>query len=136
MRIGALEAEGITATMVNDNFASLGYGTMTAVEVQVRKDQLEQAKEVLRVALSDEVEPADIQPDTMPSLDPDGEPLPLQVVGRFDTIRALREAALLLESARIRSVSPKLVPRNGPAGEGNRFHLKVAENDADRAGGS
>jgi len=136
IRVNALEAEGIRAITINEHaVANLGlYGAnLGEIGVQVQKNDADLARQVLHAALSDEVEPADEQPQTMPSLRPDGEPLPLEVVGRFDTIRALREAALLLESARIRSVPPKLVPRQGPAGTGDRFHLRVAVDEVDTA---
>ncbi|QOV87488.1 putative signal transducing protein [Humisphaera borealis] len=135
MRVNVLEAAGIHAVAVNENVQSLGlqFAALVPVEVQVRQEDESRAREVLRVATSDDVEPADDQPQTLPATETDGVPIELAEVARFDNIRALREAALLLESARIRSVPPKLVVRQGEAGVGKRFKLLVPADDADRA---
>lgn len=136
VRVLALEAAGIDAVAVNQNANNLGIhmSGLVPVEIQVRKEDEERAKEVLRLMTSSEVEPAADQPENVPASEEGQPPVPLVEVARFDTIRALREAAVLLDSARIRAVQPTLVARTeANAGTGKRFILKAPATDADRA---
>jgi hypothetical protein len=135
-KANALESAGITAQVVNSHTAALllGYAGWTAVEVQVRRGDAAAAAEVLRLATADDVEPAGDDPDDVPPLDDGTAPADLTIVAAFDSARALREAATLLESARIPAVLPRLVPRGDhPPGEGKRYRLRVRHADADRA---
>ena len=135
-KANALESAGVRAQVVNSHTAALllGYAGWTAVEVQVRRGDAAAAAEVLRLATADDVEPAGDDADDLPPLDADTAPADLTIVAAFDGVRALREAATLLESARIPAVLPRLVPRgDAPPGEGRRFRLRVRHADADRA---
>lgn len=136
VRVNALEAAGIDAVAVNQHANNLGIhmSGLAPVEIQVRKRDRDAAAEVLRLATSDEVEPAPDQPDTLPPLESGGEPVALVEAARFDSIRPLREAVVSLESVHIRAVPPRIVARTPEnAGSGRRFVLKVSAADIDRA---
>lgn len=135
-KANALEAAGISARAINSNTAALllGYAGWTAVEVQVRRGDAGRAAEVLRLATTDDLEPAGGEADDLPPPDPETPAEDLTVLAAFDTVQALRQAATLLESARVPAVLPRLVPRGDrPAGEGRRFRLRVRAADAGRA---
>jgi hypothetical protein len=136
VRVAALEAAGIPAVLQNQNMGGLGwYSGAIPVELQVRRIDLARAEEVIKSATSEDLEPAEEEPPHAAEARAGvvGAP-PLVVIARFDTVRAMRDTAVLLESARIAAVLPRLVSRGDhPPGEGKRFILRVAEEDLERA---
>ncbi len=137
-----LDAHSIRSQIMNGNAKNVFslYGSMVKVELQVPSDQLEQAKlilsEHLRPENKDLLEPA--EPDdalqTRTAQDADGQAVQLLAVASYESARAMQEAALVLETARIEPYLPQLISRSdAPAGVGPRFVLRVAENDLSRA---
>lgn len=131
-----LASLGIPSWVLNKNQFGLGfpYAVLVDVELHVRQEDADRATELLKQAKSDDWEPAESS-DIIPApTDSDGHPIPLAVVATFDSVRQLREAQTLLASSRISAYLPPLVPRGDrPTGSGNRFILRVAEEDFPRA---
>jgi hypothetical protein len=132
VELSALEAAGIPCVLQNQNVGGLGwYSVAVPVELQVRRGDVTRAGEVLKAAISEDLEPADEDPSKETA---DPESPHTVVIAAFETVRAMRDAAVLLESARVPALLPNLVPRGDrPIGQGKRFILRVAEENAERA---
>lgn len=135
----ALNAAGIEAEIINHHTDALRlYVGGTDVKLLVMAEDAERAAEVIRLARSDEVEPADADSPGHPAapapVDDDGRPVSLVPVAAFDHVRPMRAAATVLSSARIDPFPPTLVARGDrPPGTGKRFVLRVREDDLERA---
>src|SRR4051794_430501 len=122
VELSALEAAGIPCVLQNQNVGGLGwYSVAVPVELQVRRSDVTRAGEVLKAAISEDLEPAD--EDATQANDPNDPESPTPVViAAFEPVRAMRDAAVLLESARVPALLPNLVPRGDrPIGQGKRF---------------
>ena len=130
---GELETAGIDAYVLNQNANALGpYSAFCPVEVQVKQQDAERAREALARSRFDplDVEPAETATEMTPE---EGQP-ELVEAARFDQPRRLFEAAALLGASRIESFLPPLAPRgNRPKGSGPRYVLRVRETDLERA---
>src|SRR5206468_2947718 len=99
----------------------------------VHEKDADAAREILSCP-DDQLEPADDPDDATPVLGDDGRPMHLVAVGTYDHIRAMRDAAAVLASARVRIFPPILRRRPEDAKTGRRpFVLKVAEQDREQA---
>ena len=136
-----LDASSIPAKLFNVNTKStVAYSPLVKIDLLVPADQFETAKAILAEQLRPEVfdllEPAEPDDASQPKIDHDahGQPLELVAVATFETARELKQAALILEAARIEPYVPKLISRaTAAAGEGRRFVLRVAAADLPRA---
>ncbi len=131
-----LAAEGILNCVLNGNVNSLGipYAGLSEVELQVLEKDAERAREVLDRINADDLEPGPEPAHAVAPHDDQGVPLKLEMVAAFDHLRGMRDAQTLLASARIVSYPPPLIRRgDAPPGEGNRFLLRVAADDVERA---
>ena len=132
-----LAAHGIDYYILNQNVNSLGwpYAGLSEVEVQVREQDAELARQLLSRF---EGNPLDVEPDEGAATreavpDPGGEGV-LVPAAAFDNPRELYDAAATLGAARVESFLPGLVARGDrPRGQGKRFVLRVREADLDRA---
>jgi hypothetical protein len=132
-----LAANGIDYYVMNQNTNDLlgTYVGFTYVELQVRKEEAEAASALLSKLSGNplEVEPAEASNADQPIPDPAGEGILVSAAG-FDNPRSLLDAAATLGAARVESFLPMLVVRgDGPAGVGDRFILRVREDDAEQA---
>lgn len=147
MAVNALEQAGIRVKVFGANTASLGiYRTFANIELNVWPGDAKNAKRILGGVEEGFLEPDD-EPETestpaeIPTGTADtGEPTaaePAQVlvpIKAFAHLRELRDAQVVLASARVPSYSPKLIHRGDrPPGVGKRFILRVAEADLPRA---
>jgi hypothetical protein len=124
-----LDAEGIPCHIFgyNDHLAT---SSLAAVELFVARADAERAMQVLSRPELDDLEPA--EDDDSPQVDQQGRPL--AEVAAYESVRDLRDAETILASAEVVAYPPKLVPRgNRPHGQGNRFVLRVAEDDLELA---
>jgi hypothetical protein len=136
-----LEANGIRWELFNEEVKSvLGwYGGMINVRLVVPSDEVERAKQILaRHAATEagDLEPAEREDPEQPLdiADEEGGRATWKTAAVFESARALHEAAMVLESAHLSVLLPRLVPRGDvPAGEGPRFVLRVQADDVDRA---
>jgi hypothetical protein len=145
LRSGELDAAGIPSQVVNTNVtATFGpYIGGSRIEVHVMQGDVERAAEVLKkraAGADDELEPeqgpdgSDVLEAPPPTVDDEGEPVNLAEAAVYDNPRLMREAAVLLESARVSCWLPRLVPRGDkPAGRGRRFVVRVRDEDVGRA---
>lgn len=132
-----LEAHGIDYYLLNQNTNDVmgTYVGFARIELQVREQDVEQATAVLSELEINplEVEPAESSDPQQPIADPAGGGM-LVSAGQFDNVRSLYDAAATLGAARIESFLPRLVARGDrPPGIGNRFVLRVRENDSEQA---
>ena len=130
-----LAAEGIRGQVFNAKVNALGlpYTGFTDVELHVAAEDVERAAAVL-ARNADDLEPQEPQSSDAPQFDQRGKPMRLVTAAAFDNVRLLRDAHTILSAARLRCFLPTLVPRgNAPPGQGNRFILRIAEEDADQA---
>jgi hypothetical protein len=131
-----LDAAGIRCTLANQNTNTLGpYSAFSQVELQVRQDEAEEARQLLSHLdlKSTDLEPEQDVDASSPLPGPSGEGL-LIPVAAFDNPGAMFDAAAALGAARVECFLPVLVPRGDhPAGAGNRFVVRVRESEVDRA---
>jgi hypothetical protein len=125
---GRLTSAGIDSYLMNENANALGpYSGFCPIDVQVKKEDLERAREVLAQG---DFDPLDVEP----AAETAEEAADLAEVAVFDNPRALFDAAAVLGAARIDSFLPALAPRGGrPRGTGDRFRLRVRPQDLERA---
>jgi ribosomal protein S27AE len=138
-----LEANGIRWQLFNDDIKSVlsWYGGFVSIRLAVLSDDLERANAVLAshaAAEAGDLEPAEREDPEQPLeiADDEGVSAVWRTAAVFESPRALHEAAMVLESAHLSVLLPRLVPRGeAPPGEGPRFVLRVQEDDVDRARG-
>jgi len=129
-----LWAHGIQSHVFGTNINSVDWlwQVFNDVDLIVQETDLERAKEALSRASLDDVEPAEEPADAPPPTDSKGRPL--VPVAAFDNRMDLRDAQTLLASERIAAYAPRLVLRGDrPAGTGNRFILRVTEENLEKA---
>src|SRR3984957_1326548 len=128
----ALTASGIESQIFGSNAnAWTGLQNLSFVELFVAKADGARAREILSHPEMDDVEPVE-DDENSPKADEQGRPLvPLAA---YENIRDLRDAMTVLASGEVTAFAPKLMPRGDrPAGQGNRFILRVAEDDLEVA---
>jgi hypothetical protein len=124
-----LDAEGIVCHVFGSN-DHLSTTSLAVVELFVSKQDAAQAMQVLSRPEMDDLEPA--EDDDSPQLDEQGRPL--VDVAAYESVRDLRDAETILASAEVVVYPPKLEPRGDrPHGQGNRFILRVVEDDLELA---
>jgi len=136
-----LAANGIRYQLYNGTMSALKpYGGVVRVDLQVLSDDVERARPILAAHLrpeaTDTLEPAEPEDFTkVRTIDDEaGTPIELHAVRAFETVNDLRQAALVLESARVEAFLPRLVQRGqSDQGQGARFILRVRAEDFDRA---
>jgi len=147
MAVNALEEAGIRVKVLGANTASLGiYQTFANVELNVWPGDVKNARRILSGVEEEFLEPDDApETESTPAEIPIGTveageqaaAKPAQVLvplNAFTLLRELRDAQVVLASARVPSYSPKLIHRGDrPPGVGKRFILRVAEADLARA---
>jgi hypothetical protein len=127
-----LETAGIDAQVfgANTNNVDWFWQLFNDVDVIVRKEDLEKAKEITDRTDAPELEPAD---------EPDGEATdengrPLVRIAAFDNVADMRDAQTILASEKIEAYTPRLVIREkGAAAHGKRFVLRVVESEVEKA---
>jgi len=136
MLANELDAGGIWCTLTNQNTNTLGpYAAFSQVELQVRQEDVEEARELLSRfdGGSTDVEPEQDVDPTEAVPDPGGEGV-LVTVAAFDTPAAMYDAAGALGAAHVECFLPVLVPRGDrPRGEGKRFVVRVRGSEMERA---
>jgi hypothetical protein len=138
-----LEGQGIRWQIFNAARGALSgmYAGLVTIDLQVMNDDLERARAVLAsraAGKDDDLEPAEREDPEQPLeiADEEGVTAVWRTAAVFESPRALHEAAMVLESAHLSVLLPRLVPRGeAPAGEGPRFVLRVQSDDVDRARG-
>jgi len=127
-----LGAAGIESQVfgANTNYLTWFWQGFADVDLIVREADLQKAKEILAQPDYRELEPMEEPAGELK----DEKGRRLEVVAAFDNAVDLRDARTVLDSARIRAYAPRLVLRGDrPAGTGDRFVLRVAENDVEKA---
>ena len=132
-----LAGHGIDYYVMNQNTSDVlsGYVGFTCIELQVRMEDAEQAAAVLSTMEINpsEVEPAEPTDPDQPIRDPAGDGM-LATAAAFNNPRDLLDAAAVLGAGHIESFLPMLVSRGDrPAGTGNRFILRVHQDDMEQA---
>src|ERR1700722_15963283 len=130
----ALEAEGIHAEVfgANATIADWFWQNFNDVELFVPERDAERAAAIIARTSDTDLEPVDEPADAAQPTDERGRTL--VPVAAFDSIAGLRNAEAVLGSKRIDAFPPHLRPRGDqPAGQGDRFILRVAGEDLERA---
>jgi hypothetical protein len=136
-----LAANDIRWQLFNDDSKSVlsAYGAFIQIRLCVLSDDEARAKQILARHVATEtgdLEPAEQENPDQPLeiADEDGDRATWSTAAVFESARALHEAAMVLESAHLSVLLPRLVPRGeAPAGEGPRFVLRVQADDVGRA---
>lgn len=131
-----LAGHGIDYALLNQNVNLIGaYLGSSQIELQVREQDVPAATQLLSHFHVNplEIEPAEDSDPGEPIPDPAGEGL-LVSAAAYDNPQHLFDAASTLGSAHVPCFLPALAPRGDrPAGQGNRFVLRVRETDLGRA---
>lgn len=115
------------------NSLGAGYSGTTAVELWVREEDANAAREILARS-PDDLEPVDDPGDALPVLGENGVMIQLVAIASYEKMRDFRDAAAVLASARIRIFPPALRSRGDrPPDPTKRFILKVGQPDEERA---